>query len=140
MSRKQRTAIRVKGESGKPTANCAIYGYMKGPADKYHWLVDEETAAVVRHIFQLTIEGKDPYDIAHIIHDEKVEAPAVHQARQGRGAWKSKEDFPSPPINTQWNAWGHATDNMLKAVYQHTMQDKQKEIAEQLDRFFGAEK
>lgn len=31
---------------------------------------------------------------------------------------------------------GHASDNMLKAVYQHTMQDKQKEIAEQLNRFF----
>ena len=27
LSRKQRTAIRVKGESGKPTTNCAIYGY-----------------------------------------------------------------------------------------------------------------
>ena len=35
LSRKQRTAIRVKGESGKPT-NCAIYGYVKDPADKYH--------------------------------------------------------------------------------------------------------
>ena len=63
MSCKQRTAIRVKGESGKPTTNCAIYGYMKSPADKYHWLVDEETTAVVRHIFQLTIECKGPYDI-----------------------------------------------------------------------------
>ena len=27
LSRKQKTAIRVKGESGKPTTNCAIYGY-----------------------------------------------------------------------------------------------------------------
>lgn len=96
LSRKQRTAIRVKGESGKPTTNCAIYGYVKDPADKYHWLVDEEAAAVVRRIFQLTIEGKGPYDIARILHDEKVEAPAVYQARQGRGTWKSKEDFPHP--------------------------------------------
>ena len=29
LSRKQKTAIRVKGESGKPTTNCAIYGYKK---------------------------------------------------------------------------------------------------------------
>lgn len=34
---------------------------------------------------------------------------------------------------------GHATDNMLKAVYQHTMKDKQQEIAQQLNRFFDAE-
>ncbi len=43
LSRKQRTAIRVKGESGKPTTNCAIYGYRKDPNDKYHWLIFENT-------------------------------------------------------------------------------------------------
>ena len=59
LSRKQRTAIRVKGESGKPTTNCAIYGYRKDPDNKYHWLIDEEAAAVVRRIFQLTIAGSD---------------------------------------------------------------------------------
>lgn len=42
LSRKQKTAIRVKGESGKPTTNCAIYGYKKDPENKYHWLIDEE--------------------------------------------------------------------------------------------------
>ena len=36
LSRKQRAAIKVKGESGKPTTNCAIYGYVKDPGDKYH--------------------------------------------------------------------------------------------------------
>ena len=38
LSRKQKTAIRVKGESGRPTTNCAIYGYKKDPENKYHWL------------------------------------------------------------------------------------------------------
>lgn len=60
LSRKQKTAIRVKGESGKPTTNSAIYGYKKDPNDKHHWLIDEEAAAVVRRIFRLTIEGKAP--------------------------------------------------------------------------------
>lgn len=40
LSRKQRTAIRVRGEFGKPAANCAVYGYMKDPSDKYRWLID----------------------------------------------------------------------------------------------------
>ena len=30
-------------------------------------MIDEEAAAVVRRIFQLTIEGKGPYDIARIL-------------------------------------------------------------------------
>lgn len=96
LSRKQRTAIRVKGESGKPTTNCAIYGYKKDPNDKYHWLIDEEAAAVVRRIFRLTIEGNGPYEIARIFFDDKIETPAVYFGKQNKGIWKSKEEFPNP--------------------------------------------
>ncbi|NBI66273.1 DUF4368 domain-containing protein [Pseudoflavonifractor sp. 60] len=102
LSRKQRTAIRVKGESGKPTTNCAIYGYKKDPNDKYHWLIDEEAAAVVRRIFQLTIEGRGPYEIATMLCEEKIETPATYFARQGRGVWKSREDIPRP---YSWNGF-----------------------------------
>ncbi len=96
LSRKQKAAIRVKGESGKPTTNSAIYGYKKDPNDKNHWLIDDEAAAVVRRIFQLTIDGHGPYDIAKILYDDKVETPAVYFARQGRGVWKNKEEFSDP--------------------------------------------
>lgn len=96
LSRKQKTAIRVKGESGKPTTNCAIYGYKKDPNDKHKWLVDEEAAAVVRRIFRLTIEGKGSYDIARILFEDKVETPAVYFGKQGIGVWKNKEEFTNP--------------------------------------------
>lgn len=96
LSRKQRTAIRVKGESGKPTTNCAIYGYKKDPENKHHWLIDEEAAAVVRRIFRLTIDGNGPYEIARILFDDHVETPAVYFGKQKKGIWKSKEEFPNP--------------------------------------------
>ena len=96
LSRKQRTAIRVKGESGKPTTNCAIYGYKKDPNDKYYWLIDEEAAAVVRRIYQLAIEGHGLSDIANILYRDKVESPAAYLARQGRGVWKSRESIDRP--------------------------------------------
>lgn len=96
LSRKQRAAIKVKGESGKPTTNSAIYGYVKDPDDKNHWLIDEEAAAAVRRIFGLTIEGHGPYDIARILYSDEVETPAGYQARQGRGTWKSRNSFPNP--------------------------------------------
>ena len=96
LSRKQRTAIRVKGESGKPTTNAAIYGYKKEPGDKYTWHIDEEAAVVVRRIYRLTIEGKGPYYIARILFEDKVETPAVYFGKQKKGIWKSKEEFPNP--------------------------------------------
>ena len=108
LSRKQKTAIRVKGESGKPTTNCVIYGYKKDPEDKYHWLIDEEAAAVVRRIFRLTIDGKGPYDIARILFDDKVETPAVYFGKKGMGIWKSKEEYPNP-----YNWSGYIVGNIL---------------------------
>ena len=41
-SRKQCAAYQARGKAGKPTTNHAIYGYTKDPADKHHWLIDEE--------------------------------------------------------------------------------------------------
>ena len=96
LSRKQKTAIRVKGESGKPTTNAAIYGYKKMPGDKYTWHIDEAAAAVVRRIFRLTLEGKGPYDIARILYEDKVDTPAVYFGKQNKGVWKNKEEFPNP--------------------------------------------
>ena len=96
LSKKQRAAIKVKGESGKPTSNSAIYGYKKDPNDKYHWLIDEEAAEVVRRIFRLTIDGFGPYEIARILFEDKIETPAVYFAKRKIGMWKSKEDFPNP--------------------------------------------
>lgn len=102
LSRKQKAAVRVKGESGKPTTNCAIYGYKKEPGDKYTWHIDEEAAAVVRRIFRLTIEGKGSYDIARILYGDKVETPAVYFGKQKKGVWKSKDEFPNP---YNWNGF-----------------------------------
>lgn len=96
LSRKQRTAIRIKGESGKPTTNIAIYGYKKDPQDKFHWLIDEEAAEVVRRIFRMNAEGIGPYEIARILYEDKVETPAVYLGKKGIGFWKSKKDFPTP--------------------------------------------
>ena len=96
LSRKQRTAIRIKGESGKPTTNIAIYGYRKDPQDKFHWLIDEEAAEVVRRIFRMNAEGIGPYEIARILYEDKVETPAVYLGKKGIGFWKSKKDFPTP--------------------------------------------
>ena len=63
-SRKVTAVLRAKGMSGKHTTNHAIYDYRKDPDNPVHWLIDEEAAAVVRRIFQLTIAGNGPHQIA----------------------------------------------------------------------------
>ena len=56
--------------------NCVHYtddGYSGVNFDRPGWnrMIDEEVAAVVRRIFQLTIEGRGPYEIARILFDDK---------------------------------------------------------------------
>ena len=62
-SRKIRSVFKSKGMSGKHLTGTVIYGYL-WDEKREHWLVDEEAAAVVRHIFALAMEGYGPYQIA----------------------------------------------------------------------------
>ena len=89
-SRKQRAAYQVRGKSGKHTSNHVIYGYRKDPEDKHHWLIDEEAAAVVRRIFQLSVEGHGAYEIARILRDERVDCPSYHMGRYQTGRWHTQ--------------------------------------------------
>ena len=95
-SRKQKAQYQVRGKSGKPVTNNIPYGFKKDPEEKHHWLVDEEAADVVRRIFHLSIEGKNPSAIARILMKDKVERPSCYFARQGRGTCQSKTDMSRP--------------------------------------------
>ena len=107
-SRKQCASYQVRGKAGKPTTNNAIYGYVKDPEDKHHWLIDEEAAAVVRRIYRLSVEGHGAYEIAAILRDDKVERPACYLARHGRGTQKNTVDMSRP---YDWD--GHSISYIL---------------------------
>jgi DNA invertase Pin-like site-specific DNA recombinase len=95
-SRKQCAAYQARGKAGKPTTNHAIYGYRKDPEDKHHWLIDEEAAAVVRRIFQLSVNGYGPQKIANVLRDDKVERPSVYMAKRDQGTHKNSTDMSRP--------------------------------------------
>ena len=95
-SRKVSAAYKIKGNSGKRTSTHAIYGYKKDPEDKDHWIIDEEAAAVVRRIFQMSIEGHGGYEIAQILTREKVESPSYYLASRGIGLFKNRKDMTRP--------------------------------------------
>lgn len=84
-SKKIRSAFKAKGLSGKHVASACPYGYLKDEKDGNHWIVDEEAAEVVRRIFKLTIDGFGPYQIAHLLKEERIEIPGAHLARHGQG-------------------------------------------------------
>ena len=82
-SRKVKTVMKSKGMSGQRLTFNPIYGYRLDPNDKTKWIIDEESAEVVRRIYQLTIEGKGPCEIARIFANEKIERPSYYQTEKG---------------------------------------------------------
>lgn len=93
-SKKIRAVFKAKGNAGEHLGE-PPYGYMKNPNDKKQWLVDEQAAEVVRHIFDLCITGKGPTQIAKILKKEKVLTALSHYAAQA--------EKPLPENPYAWN-------------------------------------
>lgn len=77
-SRKIKASHKMRGTSGKRLTFAPIYGYRCDPEDKDKWVVDPEAAEVVRRIFELTIAGNGPAQIARIFAEDKVERPSYY--------------------------------------------------------------
>ena len=106
-SRKIKASKQILGNSGKHLSNHAAFGYVKDPEDKHHWLIDEEAAKVVRHIYQLCVEGNGTLQISKILQAEKVETPSYYHAKRGIGRFKNSIE---KAHQYDWNC------NMVKSI------------------------
>ena len=77
-SRKIRSTFQSKGKSGKHVTGLVIYGYLWNET-RDQWLVDEYSAGIVKRIFQMTIDGMGPYQIANKLKEEKVLIPSYYK-------------------------------------------------------------
>lgn len=83
ISKKIKASMRTKALQGKHLTGYPVYGYKIDPKDKYHWIIDEEAAAVVREIFKLCMDGFGPNQIETMLNQRGVDSPAVHQRQNG---------------------------------------------------------
>ncbi|MCB6899271.1 recombinase family protein [bacterium 210917-DFI.7.65] len=81
-SKKIRAVMRAKGNAGEHLCTNPPYGYMKDPADKKKWIVDEEAAEIVKRIFDLCIAGKGPMQIAKLLTAEHILTVKAHYAQR----------------------------------------------------------
>jgi len=99
-SKKIKSMFAAKAKSGKPTTSTPPYGFVKDVNDKNKWLVDPEAAAVVKRIFQMTIDGMGVHTIAGMLAAEKIERPSYYLGSRDRGRHKYDYDRSQP------YAWG----------------------------------
>ena len=100
-SKKVRVVFRQKGTSGKHLGK-PPYGYRTDPADKDHWIIDEDAAPVVKRIFDLAIDGKGPEQIARILEQDKVLTTKALYAKQSENHPDPKKRKKMPDRPYHW--------------------------------------
>ena len=83
-SKKVRVVLKAKGTSGQHM-NRPPYGYLEDPMRKGHWIIDPETAPVVKRIFDLALAGNGPKRIANLLEKDKVStAKTIYAQHHGK--------------------------------------------------------
>ena len=82
-SRKIRAVQEAKGKSGEKLTVYPKYGYRKDPADKKKWIIDEESAAVVKRVFNLFASGINPAQISAMLTSERILCPSAYKEING---------------------------------------------------------
>ncbi|MEG2118500.1 MAG: recombinase family protein, partial [Clostridia bacterium] len=96
-SKKIRTVRRANAKEGIYTANKASYGYKMGTDKKRAPVIDEETAPIVRRIFEMYASGKSPSKIAEVLNLEGIASPATY-------AYAQTGKKPKPNVMGLWTA------------------------------------
>jgi len=78
LSRKIKSVLRAKAQSGQYLAHFAPFGYRKDPADHHKLIADEYAAGIVRRIFELRLQKHGYAKIASFLNGEGVLAPRAY--------------------------------------------------------------
>ena len=96
-SKKIRAVKKAHAKEGIYTAKKAAYGYKIGTDKKRTPVIDEETAPIVRRIFEMYASGISPIKIAETLNLEGVMSPATY-------AYSQIGQKPKPNVMGVWTA------------------------------------
>ena len=100
-SRKIRSSIRARAKAGLYRSSFNPIGYRKAPDNHNKLIVDEETAWIVKRIFEYANAGMGPNKIATLFRQEQVPCPSwwLHQ----RGEKQYQKRFEKPANKYEWS-------------------------------------
>lgn len=100
ISKKQRSSMANRRANGLFTGNTPPFGYMLDPDKKHHLIIDEPSAKVVKHIFDLALQGLGGRAIGTILQQEKILRPSERYAELGYKCVKPVADKYAWPEQT----------------------------------------
>ena len=111
ISKKRRIVNKMKGNAGIPLSP-PPYGYIKNPDDPRFWVIEPEAAAVVRRIYQMTLDGYGLAEIAAALGADGIVNPTYYW--RGRGVNRSGSKSTVEPTK-----WGHTTVKKILTLQEY---------------------
>ena len=121
-SKKIKAVVRAKGMSGKPITSQPVYGYLKGEDGMF--VIDEETAPVVKQIFDLCLAGNGPTKIARMLSEQNIPTPGTMEYRR---TGSTRRYYPDYPCRWSPNTVGHILER--KEYLGHTVNFKTEKVS-----------
>ncbi|GHV03075.1 resolvase [Clostridia bacterium] len=87
LSRKVKSALRQRLNHGLYCFGQVPYGYKKHPDNKNKLVADEETAATVREIYRMALEGKGTRVISRELSGRQILVPSAYKALHGNAKY-----------------------------------------------------
>lgn len=81
ISNKIKSAFDTMRRNGQYISGIAPYGYIKDPEDKHHLIIDEESAKVVKLIFNLCLSGLGTTNISKELNKRKIVNPSAYRKK-----------------------------------------------------------
>lgn len=78
-----RGTLNLRRKQGKFIGSFPTYGYLKDPDDNHHLIIDEETAPIVRMIFERFIAGESIIGITKDLNEMGVPNPSMYKKQKG---------------------------------------------------------
>lgn len=111
ISRKRRIVNKMKGNAGVPLSP-PPYGYIKNPDNPRFWVVEPETAEVVRRIYRMALEGYGLAETAAQLAADGVVNPTYYWRSRGTSRGGSKS-------TVEPTKWGHTTVKKILTLQEY---------------------
>lgn len=99
-------------KKGKAITWAAPYGYIKDPMDNNKYIIDKETAPVVKKIYELALEGLSLHKVAKILNEKEIPTPAMRKAELTKMKYNLVKDKPK--------VWNLSTLSRITSNYVYT--------------------
>ena len=130
ISKKIRAVMDTKRINGKFIGAFAPYGYIKDSKDKNKLIIDEQSANIVKRIFDMYSSGYSMAKIAKIFNEEKILTPTEYK--------NQVQNLSYVNVNSKLGIWRHETIKgiLINPTYIGNMtQRKSEKINYKLDKF-----